>query len=269
MHSVTGESLARVADRGREHVAHRQAAEPGVQLEPSVGGAGHADRQEAALRNRRAAELPELALQLLEAQAERRTARRVEPVELLRLAVPDDREQVAAEAAARGFHEPERRVRGDRGVDRAATGLQHVHGDLRRERMRGRSHAVSRDDLRARRERPARDAVDLREHGAMREREREERREACSRHYRTLARARGPVKWLNRASERRRRCANSPPTRFDSGTDVLEAHAGASLQKLRPQLQETIDGFLGLLFIHSLVVVRHWVILGQQRLVAY
>ena len=60
--------------------------------------------------------------------------------------VPDDREQVAADAAARRLREPERRVRGDRGVDGAAAAAQRRDADLGRERLARRDHAVARHD---------------------------------------------------------------------------------------------------------------------------
>ena len=71
-----------------------------------------------------------------------RAAAGVEAVELLRLRVPDDGEQVAADAAGHRLHEAHRGVGGDGRVDRVAALLQDVEPDLRRERVAGGDHAV-------------------------------------------------------------------------------------------------------------------------------
>ena len=71
----------------------------------------------------------------------------VEAVELLRLRVPDDGEQVAADAARHRLHEAHRGVGGDGRVDGVAAVLQHVEPDLRGERVAGGDHAVVGDRL--------------------------------------------------------------------------------------------------------------------------
>ena len=101
-------------------------------------------------RNGRRIQLLEFRAQLLERERLRGTAAAIEAVELLRLRVPDDGEQVAAHAVADGLHEPERRVGGDRRVHRRAAALQDIERHLAHERMAGRRHAVRGDDFGAR-----------------------------------------------------------------------------------------------------------------------
>ena len=80
----------------------------------------------------------------------RRPAAGVEAVELLRLRIPDDGEQVAADALPRGLHEAQDGVGRDGGVDRGAAALEDVERHLARQRLAGRRHAVRGDDFRAR-----------------------------------------------------------------------------------------------------------------------
>ena len=123
-----GKAFAGVADGGGEHVRQRQLAEPAVQLGPAVDAAGHADRERAERRN----VLRACACAILRQLCERRDAAAaagVEAVELLRLGVPDDGEQVAAEAAAGGLGDAEDGVGGDGGVDGVAAGFEHVERD--------------------------------------------------------------------------------------------------------------------------------------------
>jgi len=63
------------------------------------------------------------------------------------LGVPDDGEEVAAEAVARGLHETEGGVGGDGGVDGGAAGFENIEADLGRERVAGGDHAVRGDHL--------------------------------------------------------------------------------------------------------------------------
>ena len=79
-------------------------------------------------------------------------AARVQAVQALARGIPDDREQVAADAAARRLDEAERGVRGDGGVDGAAAAAQRGDADLGGERLARRDHAVPRHDDGASRE---------------------------------------------------------------------------------------------------------------------
>ncbi len=80
-----------------------------------------------------------------------------------RSGIPDDGEKVAPDPAAGRFHQPQRRVRRDRGVDGAATPLEDVHRHLRRERLAGGGHPVPRQDHRSGREGAPGDPVEAAE----------------------------------------------------------------------------------------------------------
>jgi hypothetical protein len=80
-------------------------------------------------------------------------------VQFLGLRIPHDREQVAADAVAGRFHQPECCVGGDRRVDGAAAVAHHLQRDLRRQRVRGRGNRVRGVDLAAGGEGGAGDAV--------------------------------------------------------------------------------------------------------------
>ena len=88
-------------------------------------------------------------LELFERETARAAAAGVEAVEFFGFGVPDDGEQVAAEAAAHGLGHAEHGVGGDGGVDRVAAGLQDLDGGLGRERLAGGRHAVFADGGRA------------------------------------------------------------------------------------------------------------------------
>jgi hypothetical protein len=99
--------------------------------------------------------------QLLAGKAERGAAGGVEAVKFFVGGAPDDREEVAADAVAGGFHEAERGVGRDGRIHGRAAGFQHVEGDLRGQRVRGGGHAVLGDDLGAGGEGATVDAVGL------------------------------------------------------------------------------------------------------------
>jgi hypothetical protein len=63
----------------------------------------------------------------------------------LRLGIPIDHEQVAAEAAAHRLDDGDHGRRGDRRIGRIAARLQHVQARLRRQRMARRHDAVPGD----------------------------------------------------------------------------------------------------------------------------
>ena len=106
-------------------------------------------------------QLRELALHLLVAQPERRTAAAVEAVKFVVLRAVNDREKIAADAVRNRFHQAERRVGRDRGIDRAAAAFQNIEPNLRRRRHARANHPVPRQDFRTRRQGFAGDAVDL------------------------------------------------------------------------------------------------------------
>ena len=126
---------------------------------PAVDAARHRHRQHAIGRNGGAAEPGHGGPHVLERGAAGGASRGVEPAELAVLRTPHDGEEIAADARPDGFHEPERRVGRDGGVDRRATGLEHVEADLGRERLAGADHAVWREHLGARRKGVAGDAI--------------------------------------------------------------------------------------------------------------
>jgi hypothetical protein len=70
-------------------------------------------------------------------------------MQFLRLRIPDDGEQIAADAVSGGLHQAEGRIRRDRGVDRAAAGFQDVERDLGGQRVAGGGHALAGMDFRA------------------------------------------------------------------------------------------------------------------------
>ena len=88
-------------------------------------------------------------MHLREVAAHGGAARTVIAVELLRLRVPHDGEQIAADAIQYRLHQSDRGVGGDGGIDRAAAVLDPVDCDLGGERLFGRRHAVLRQDGRA------------------------------------------------------------------------------------------------------------------------
>ncbi len=149
------EALLGVLDGRRQHLRHGQPAELPVQLEPAVHAAGHAHGQGALGGDVLEAEL----LEVVEGEGLRRAPAAVEAVELLRLRVPHDGEEVAPHAASRGLHEAQGRVRRDGGVHGGAALLEDVQGDLGDQGLARAGHAVLGRHLGARGEGPARDAI--------------------------------------------------------------------------------------------------------------
>ena len=76
----------------------------------------------------------------------RRAARAVQPDDALLAGGLDHHEGVAAEPGHRRLAEPEQHRRRDGGIDRIAAVLQDADRGLGRQRMRGRAHAVQRQD---------------------------------------------------------------------------------------------------------------------------
>ena len=147
--------FAGVTDGRRQVVGHRLATETVVQGEPAVDRSGHRHRQRAGGRD----VLQAAALELSQGERFRRAARTVVAIELLRLRVPDDGEQVATDAVAGRLHQAERGIGRDRRVDCRASALHHVQRDLGGQRLRGSRHRMRGDHLRTGREGVAGDAV--------------------------------------------------------------------------------------------------------------
>ena len=80
----------------------------------------------------------------------RAATRAVDAVQFAGCRVVDNGEKIAADPVAGGFHQAQRGIGGDCRIDRAAAVLEHIERDLRRQRMRGRRHAVLRDHRAAR-----------------------------------------------------------------------------------------------------------------------
>jgi hypothetical protein len=80
-------------------------------------------------------------------------------MKMLRLGIPDDGEEIAAHAAGDRLHQPQRRIGGNRRIDRRAAFLQNIDRDLGGERLHRGRHAMLGDHRRARRERRADIAV--------------------------------------------------------------------------------------------------------------
>ena len=137
------EAAAGVGDGRRQRVGELQRPEPLQQLVPAIDRARHRPRQGSLARHPRVT-LPD---QRLAVDLVRRAAGRVQPVELLGLGVPEDGEQVAADAVHVRLDQPEDGVDRHRGVYRVAAGLEDVDAHLRRQRLAGRHHAVRGDDL--------------------------------------------------------------------------------------------------------------------------
>ena len=139
------EPAARIADGRRQHVGQRQRAEAVQELLPAVDRTGNRPGERAVSRH----PLVALADQRLAADRVRRAAGRVQGVQPLRVGVPHQREQVAADAVHVRLHQAEHGVDRHRGVDGVAARLQDVEPDLRRKRLAGRHHPVGRNHLRA------------------------------------------------------------------------------------------------------------------------
>ena len=123
-----------IADGRRGHLGQRQLAEAARQLHPGRNGAGHGHRVPAGVGHGGAAGIT------VGRPGGRRAARGIEAVQLL--AVPQDGEGIAADAAAGGLHHRQRHRGGHGGVHRIAAGQQHAQAGLRRQRVRGADHVA-------------------------------------------------------------------------------------------------------------------------------
>ena len=128
-------------DRRSEHIGKALGTEAAQQRIPAGDRARHSRGMDARVRHVAGAVGDE------ECGGERlrRPAGGVEAVDLLRLGVIDDGEQVAADAAHHRRHQTHGGVGRDRGVDRIAAALQHGGTGARRDRMLRRDDPVLRD----------------------------------------------------------------------------------------------------------------------------
>lgn len=140
------ESVPRVLDRGLQDLVHGKLSEALVQFEPAVHGARHGNRERAAGGDGLVVVLPEP----FQGQVLRRAPTGIQAVELPGFRVPDDGEEIAADAVARGLHQSEQGVGGNRRVHRGTALLENVQRDLGCQRLAGRRHAVRGDDFRTR-----------------------------------------------------------------------------------------------------------------------
>ena len=169
-----GKAVLGVGDRRREQLGPRPGAEPLAKLVPAVDAAGHRPAQRPVDGDRR----QPLGLEQLDRRGRRRAAAGVEAVELLGLGVPDDGEQVAADAARHRLDHAEHGVGRDGGIDGVAALLQHADRGRGRQRLAGRGHALPGHHGRARLvQRPGRPVVPLRP-GATRLRQASQARHA-------------------------------------------------------------------------------------------
>ena len=136
-------AFAGIAHGRGEVVGHAALAEAFVHGEPRIDRSGHRDRQRTIGWQRLGA--VELLEQLIERLVRGRAPRSVDAVQFARRGIVDDGEQVAADAVPGRLHQAQRGIGGNRRVHRIAAILEHVERDLRRERMRGRGHAMLRD----------------------------------------------------------------------------------------------------------------------------
>ena len=133
-------AFLRIGDRRGQNIGHAQLAEPVMHFEPGVDRAGHGDRHRAERRDGLAA--LELLDELLVAGSHRAFSGAVQAIEFLRLRVPDDCEQIAADAVAGRLHQAKRGIGRNRGIDRRAAFFQYVDSDLAGQRMGCRRHAM-------------------------------------------------------------------------------------------------------------------------------
>ena len=138
-------AVARIGDGRGEDFGQLHRSEALEQLVPGVDRAGHGPRERAVPRH----SLVSLPDQRFATDLVRRAAGPVQAVQTLGLGVPDEGEQVSADAVHVRLHQPQHGVDGDRGVDGVPARLQDVDADLRRERLARRHHPVRGDHLRA------------------------------------------------------------------------------------------------------------------------
>ena len=117
-HGCDRMAFAGIGYGGCQNVAHRHLSELAMQLKPAVDSARDRDRQGTERRDGGA--VAELFAQFGIGGAHRTFSRGVEAMELLRLRIPDNREQIAANPVACRLHQAQRGIGSDRRIDRIA-----------------------------------------------------------------------------------------------------------------------------------------------------
>ena len=133
-----GEALLGVADGRGEDLGERELAVLRVELEPAVAGTRDAPGVRAVERDRAVGERRDL----FGRERQRRASGGVQADDLLLGRIPEDGEEVAAEAVRRRLHQAEAGVRRDRRVDGAPPLAQDLHSRLSAEGLGARHHAV-------------------------------------------------------------------------------------------------------------------------------
>ena len=114
-------TLVRIVNRGSEKVRHRHPAKFLPQGIPSRHGAGHGHQMDT-MRGRFAAD--PFRLQRVNTQTFRRPARRIQPIQFLRLRIPNNGQQIAAHAVHHRLSGSQHSVGSNCGVYRAAAAIQ-------------------------------------------------------------------------------------------------------------------------------------------------
>ena len=140
-----GKSLFGDCDGGLEQRAKRPGTEPGAERFPSVHGAGDRPGERPCLGKLRQSASAHRG----DGRRARRTAARIEPVQLPRAGVPHQREQVAAHSARHRLDGAEHRIHRDRRVDGISAAAEHLDSGLHGERLARRGHSVHRMHRRA------------------------------------------------------------------------------------------------------------------------
>jgi hypothetical protein len=143
-----GEPALGIVNGGLEDAVHRQLAEPVVQLEPAVHRARNRNREQARRRDAVGPDLLQLGQQLVVRQPQRRSSACIQRVHPTRLLMPDQREQVPADAVSGRLHQSHRRVCRNRRIDGVAALPQDIQPHLRGQRLAGGHHAVGGNHLR-------------------------------------------------------------------------------------------------------------------------
>jgi hypothetical protein len=142
------ETLAGQLDRGREDIRPRQPPEPPMGVTPRAHRTGHRDRERTAQRQRRQAS----GAQRIRIGRGRRPAGAVQRVLMPLGRIPDQPERVATDPASGRHHDPQDRVRRDRGVDGGSTRAEDPEPGRRREVMRSNDRSTPASGKRGRNE---------------------------------------------------------------------------------------------------------------------
>ena len=140
-----GKPVLRVGDGGLQHLFHGQGAEAIEEAGPAVDAAWHGPVERPGIGY---VVVPQPGI-VFDRRRVGRPAAGVEAGQLAALRLPDDGEQVPADAAGHGFHHAEGRVDGDGGVDGVAARLEDVDARLGGQGLARGHHAAGRHDDRA------------------------------------------------------------------------------------------------------------------------